>query len=148
MSAPSTETAGSRTNWVDVGAEREFPRGEFKIIELGGRSIGVLNATNDRWYAVRNICPHRRAPVCFGSVSGTYVPSEPDVFVWGLEGRVLRCPWHSYEYDVETGRPLFMDVKERLIRYEVLVVDGRVHVSSRAIKSTDDDGPLLQEETK
>jgi nitrite reductase/ring-hydroxylating ferredoxin subunit len=146
MSAPSTKAEGSKTSWSDVGAAEEFPLGEFKIVEIRGKSIGVLNATNGRWYAVRNICPHRRAPVCFGSVSGTYLPSDPDVFEWGLDGQVLRCPWHSYEYDLDTGRPLFMNVKERLIRYEVLIEDGRVRVGTRAIKSADADGPLLQEQ--
>jgi nitrite reductase/ring-hydroxylating ferredoxin subunit len=135
MSA-SISDAQERSGWTDVGEPGDFVDGEFTILELNGGSVGVIRTNDQRWYAVRNVCPHRQAPICMGSVSGTYLPSEPGEFVWGMQDRVLRCPWHSYEFDIESGEPLFVPgIRERLVRYDVEVVDGRVRVSTRAKRS-------------
>ena len=42
-----------------------------------------------------------------------------------MEGRVLRCPWHQWEFDITTGRTLARP--ERRIRtYPVHISDGHV----------------------
>src|SRR5687768_15644000 len=43
----------------------ELPPGERKIVSANGRSIGVFNV-GGRYYALRNLCPHRAAPLCLG----------------------------------------------------------------------------------
>ena len=56
--------------------------------------------------AYRNRCPHQQGPVCTGPVSGTLVATADTDWrlAWVLEGRVLICPWHSMEFDLDSGR--------------------------------------------
>jgi nitrite reductase/ring-hydroxylating ferredoxin subunit len=87
------------------------------LVEIKGRSIGLIRA-GEKVYAVRNLCPHKRAPICKGTMSGTMMPSDPDTFVFGMEQQVLRCPWHGWEFNLETGQTLCPS-KSRLTLYPV-----------------------------
>ncbi len=109
-------------------AADELPPGARRIVEADGRSIGVFNVDGDL-FALRNICPHQGAALCLGTVRGTMIPSDPYEYVYGHEGRVLRCPWHGWEFDLETGEKLF-DVSERarVKTYPASVEAGRVGV--------------------
>jgi len=107
MAGTPEETGGRRTEAHEVGREDEFPLNSFRIFEIRGRSIGVAHTTSG-WYAIRNSCPHQKAPLCQGTIGGTMLPSGPDEKRYGLDGRVVRCPWHGWEYDLETGRSLFV----------------------------------------
>lgn len=98
----------------------ELPPGERRIVEVSGKSIGVFNIDGS-YHAIRNVCPHQMAPLCLGRLSGTTLPSEPGEFNYGLEGRVIRCPWHGWEFDVTTGRSVFNPHKMRVKHYEVTV---------------------------
>jgi nitrite reductase/ring-hydroxylating ferredoxin subunit len=67
-----------------------------------------------------NTCPHQGAPLCLGKLNGTYRPSPVHSFVPALEGRVLRCPWHGWEFDVVTGKGLY-DRTGRVATFPVIV---------------------------
>jgi nitrite reductase (NADH) small subunit len=112
---------------VEVGEVDEFPEGRFAIRKVNGQEIGVARV-GDRWYAARNVCPHQGAPVCLGQIGGTMLPSEPGKLVFGLSGQVVRCPWHRWEFDLETGRVLFTHERGRLRTYRVVVDGDRVLV--------------------
>ena len=45
----------------------EIPPGGRKIVEIGGRSIGVFNVDGE-FFALRNRCPHQGGPLCEGQV--------------------------------------------------------------------------------
>lgn len=46
------------------------------------------------------------------------MPSRPGTFVYGLEGRVLTCPWHHLEFDITTGATAFRtDVGRLMLRF-------------------------------
>jgi nitrite reductase/ring-hydroxylating ferredoxin subunit len=112
---------------VDVGPLEEIPEGKFRILDLAGRSIGVVR-NGETVHAVRNICPHRTAPICQGMISGTMMPSDPGELRFGLEGEVLQCPWHGWEFSLLTGEALFTGVRNRLRLYRTEIRDGRVFV--------------------
>jgi nitrite reductase (NADH) small subunit len=114
----------------DVGAESDFGSEDRKILDVGGWSVGVFRSAG-KFYAVQNLCPHSLAPICIGELGGTHLPSPPGQFIVGMEGRVLRCPWHGWEFDIETGEALFGIDRRRLQTYPTRVVDGRVIVSMR-----------------
>ena len=103
----------------------ELPPGERRIVDVGGRSIGVLNVDGE-YFAVRNTCPHQGGPLCRGTVGGTMLPSAPQEWIFGLEDRVIRCPWHGWEFELESGRSLFAADRVRVRVYTVTVEDGKV----------------------
>jgi len=103
-----------------VARVSELPPGGRRIVEVGGRSIGVFNV-GGKFYALRNVCPHQGAPLCQGSVQGTALESAPGEYIWGREGEILRCPWHGWEFDITTGRSVFNPHKTRVRSYEVTV---------------------------
>jgi nitrite reductase/ring-hydroxylating ferredoxin subunit len=110
-----------------VAKVEDIPPGGRKIVRVAGREVGVFNL-DGTYYALKNICPHQGARVCLGRIVGTTLPSEVYEFKYGLEGRILRCPWHEWEYDIATGESVF-DPKVRVITYPVEVVDGEIAVT-------------------
>lgn len=107
-----------------VCALAELPPGAARIVTVDGREIGLFNV-GGRVYAVRNSCPHRAAPLCLGRLSGTTLPSQPYEYVYGRQGLVLRCPWHGWEFDLETGEPL-VDHGLRARTYRVEIAAGQI----------------------
>jgi nitrite reductase (NADH) small subunit len=114
----------------DLGPVGDYAAGEITIREVDGRSVGIFNGP-DGFSAILNLCPHRAAPVCEGIVGGTMLPSAPGEFVPGLDGLVLRCPWHRWEYDLRTGESIGPVDKRNLTMYEVTVEDGRLWTELR-----------------
>jgi nitrite reductase (NADH) small subunit len=110
-----------------VGRVDEIPSGGRKIVRLEGREIGIFNLGGS-FYALRNSCPHQAARVCLGKLVGTALPSAVYEFEYGREGRILRCPWHEWEYDIATGEAVF-DPTVRIKTYPTEVSDGEVVVT-------------------
>ena len=73
---------------------QEIPPGSRKIVEVGGREIGVFNI-DGAFYAVRNRCPHQGGPVCEGYLTGFLKASVPGEYSYSRRGEILRCPWHG-----------------------------------------------------
>ena len=54
---------------VVVAPLHSFPSGERRIVEVGGRSIGVFRV-GESFYGIRNRCPHQGGPLCLGHLLG------------------------------------------------------------------------------
>src|SRR5689334_11548855 len=107
-----------------VGSVEDFPQG-VRLVTVGERSVGIVN-NGETLYAVLNVCPHELAPVCLGTVSGTVLPSGPAEPEFGLEGRILRCPWHGYEFDLgNDGKAAFTNFRGKLRMFPVSVEKGQ-----------------------
>lgn len=96
---------------VSAGPAAEIPDGDRRIIQAGDLSIGVFHHKGS-WVALHNHCQHRGGPVATGL----------------LEGDTLTCPWHGYQYDVNTGG-LLVDPSVKLETYPVTLRDGQVFVT-------------------
>jgi nitrite reductase/ring-hydroxylating ferredoxin subunit len=120
-----------------VGPVSEFPDGSHRVVDVGGRQIGVFNIRGT-FHALPNICPHQTGPVCEAKqVVGTLLATERTDWdpEWVKDGEVLVCPWHGLEYHIPTGQCLaFPNIKLR--RYDVSVEDDQVviHLRSKASK--------------
>ena len=95
-----------------VAQAEEIPPGGRKLVRVGAAEVGLFNV-GGVLRAYRNACPHAGAPVCAGRVSGTSMPSAVYEYVYGLEGCILRCPWHGWEFDLRSGRHI-VDPRNRL----------------------------------
>jgi nitrite reductase/ring-hydroxylating ferredoxin subunit len=98
-------------------AAADLAPGEKRIVEdpETGVSIGVFNVGGE-FYALKNVCPHLGAPLCQGSIHATHRPGVVFEFKADLAGRVLRCPWHGWEFDIVTGKALY-DARSRVASY-------------------------------
>ena len=110
-----------------VARVEEIPPGGRKIVRIEGREVGVFNL-DGAFYALKNVCAHQGARVCLGKIGGTTLPSAVYEFRYGLEGRILRCPWHEWEYDITTGRSVF-NPEVRVVTYPVEVAGGEIAVT-------------------
>lgn len=107
---------------VIIGAASEIAVGERRIVEAEGLSIGVYNIGGE-FFAIKNKCPHAGAPLCQGHIQTTHRPSDVGEFDPGLEGRILRCPWHGWEFDIVTGQGLY-EVNARVATYATRVAEN------------------------
>jgi nitrite reductase (NADH) small subunit len=116
---------------VLVGRRSDFAAGARKIMSVGVREIGVLRH-DGRFYAYENRCVHRGGPVCEGRILGRVeAVLADDKTVLGerfseTETHLI-CPWHGYEYDLETGE-CAADHNLRLRRYEVVEEGDEIYV--------------------
>ena len=94
--------------------------GEVSIVEAEKRSIGIFNI-NGRFYALRNTCPHKGAPLCRGIITGLVVSDEPLQMQMTRDGEIVRCPWHGWEFDITSGRSVYNPHRMRVKTYDVAV---------------------------
>ena len=111
----------------------EIPPGSRKIVVpfRGRAGIGVFNV-NGNLYALRNICPHKRGPLCTGELTGRInADAPPSAYAAELavdgDGEVLRCPWHQWPFEIATGRCL-VDPGVRVKTYPVRVIGNDIIV--------------------
>ena len=65
----------------------EIPLGSIKEVQVGELAIALANV-GGTLYAINNTCLHRGGPLGQGVMNGA----------------VVTCPWHDWEYDVTTGK--------------------------------------------
>ena len=108
-----------------IGPVEDLRREGCRIVDVGGRPVGVISV-GDEFYAIHDRCPHMGASMCAGSLGGTFLSSAPHELVYGMDDRVIRCPWHGWEFDLETGRSLLEPQRVGLKTYRVTQEDGQV----------------------
>ncbi len=108
----------------------DLPPGTATTVDAFGTTIAVFNV-DGTVYAIDNRCPHQQGPLCRGRVGGTLLPSDPYEYRYGLDGQVVTCPWHKWQFDLTNGRAIF-DPEVRVPTYEAVVQAGEVVISPAA----------------
>lgn len=98
------------TEEVVVAKLDEVPPGSAKVVEAAGKTLAVFNVDGEI-YAIDNTCLHRGGPLGEGI----------------LEGKVVTCPWHGWEYDVTTGQNT-LNPSLKVETYRVSVKDGEIRI--------------------
>lgn len=113
-----------------VCSVQELPPGKMRLVPVGKFGVGVYNIDGE-FYAIANYCSHEGAPLCTGYVGGTnvYDPNSPGRVAFVKGGRIVRCPWHQWEFDISTGQTL-ADPGRRIRTYHVDVTAGEVFVTA------------------
>ena len=73
--------------FVSVAKVSDIQPGQSKTVYVDGKSIAVFNV-DGAFYAIDDTCLHRGGPLGEGE----------------LEGSVVTCPWHGWQYDVTSGK--------------------------------------------
>ena len=117
---------------VVIGRVSEFPECGRQVVAVDDAEIGVFRV-GGRFTAFENVCPHLGGPVCQGKVIARVREVIADDktslgLAFSKDHTNVACPWHGYEFDVETGRhqgnPHF-----RLRPVKIDVVDGSLVVT-------------------
>jgi nitrite reductase (NADH) small subunit len=75
--------------FVKIAGVSELPAGGGTVKEINGQAIALFNLAGT-YYAIDNTCVHRGGPLGEGE----------------LDGDIVTCPWHAWQYSVKTGKSL------------------------------------------
>ncbi len=111
--------SGDRTNeqlgepqpakvWTDVGSESDFEEGSSSELVVEGNIVALFKVENVL-YAMDGVCPHQGGPLGKGE----------------LNGCILTCPWHGWQFDVQDGQSQ-LSPGVRHPCFDVKVESGRV----------------------
>jgi nitrite reductase (NADH) small subunit len=105
----------------------DVPRGAMRCFRLANNVPVLVSRTDDdRFFSVRSTCPHQRANLSQGYLSGTNLPSDVGVYEYGRHQEIARCPWHGWEFDLRSGRSLHDPDGQRVKAYTVVVEGDQV----------------------
>ncbi len=89
----------------------ELAPGQMKWVAIEGNRLVLANVDGD-FFALRDVCGHRSAPLSRGK----------------LQGFLIECPLHFAQFDVRTGELVEGPVSAAVPVYEVRVEGGTVYV--------------------
>ena len=115
-----------------VATVDEIPPGARKIVNIGGRSVGVFNIGGE-YFALLNRCPHQGGALCEGRLWGVLTASVPGSFEYSKSREILTCPWHGWEFEVRTGRSWCDPIHLRVRTYDVRVETYPVSVEGAQV---------------
>lgn len=106
-----------------VARVEDIPDGGRVIVDVEGRSVGVFNVEG-RFFAMLNRCPHKGAELCKGDVIDEVASERPGDVRLERGRKFLTCPWHGWEYDIETGQSWYQPHHGRARAFAAAVEDG------------------------
>ena len=98
------------STFVKACAVADVQPGTGKTITVEGKELALFNV-DGTFYAVDNECPHRGGPLGEGE----------------LEGCVVTCPWHAWQFDLSTGESITDDMS--VVRHETRIEGDDVLVA-------------------
>lgn len=102
----------SEKTFVAVIRLEDVPAGSKKVVQVNGNEI-LLCHTNDRVFAVRNLCSHAYEALDCGRMRNGWIS----------------CPVHGARFDLETGVPMNPPASMPIDIFEVRIVDGSIEVA-------------------
>ncbi len=99
-----------------------------KAVVVNGKAIVLVKSKNGEVFALRDVCPHKGPCLSLGMIDENCSSSSVGEYIFEKDKEVLRCPWHSWEFDIRTGRSIFNPDKVRVKTYEVNIDNGLVYI--------------------
>jgi nitrite reductase (NADH) small subunit len=98
-------------NYVKVASVSQVAPGTGIVASVSDKEVAVFNV-DGTFYAIDNVCKHRGGPLGEGE----------------LDGDIVTCPWHAWQYNVKTG---VCSTKDGITmdRYEVRVVNEDIEIA-------------------
>ena len=110
-----------------VGVDDLAP-GQMKAVEIGGVSVVVVRKSDGTYRALRNRCAHQGAALSDGRVEPLVEGASLGDYRYSKDREVIRCPFHHFEFDVDTGESPADPRRLRVRAYDCKVQSGRVYV--------------------
>ena len=102
--------------FIKIASKSEIGNGRGKVVDIKGKEIAVLN-DNGKFFAIENTCAHMQGPLGEGA----------------CENGKVTCPWHSWTYDLKTGKNTF-NQNIKLNVYETKVQGNDILVNTEPKK--------------
>jgi toluene monooxygenase system ferredoxin subunit len=97
--------------WIPIATLRDLWEGDMTDVQVRDKLILIVHLEGGDIRAYQGYCPHQRTALADGK----------------LDGHILTCAGHSWQFDVSTGEGV--NPKDcRLSRYEVKVEDAKISV--------------------
>lgn len=101
--------------------------GSRVVGEINEREIAVFNIENEL-FAISNYCIHQGGPLCEGQLTGqTKIAEDGWDLVYEDEGQIIQCPWHTWKFNVKTGKNIDDD-RLGVPTYDVEIDGGDVFI--------------------
>lgn len=97
--------------FIKVAEKGELPPGSGKVVTVQDKTLALFNIDGN-FYAIDNTCLHRGGPLGEGE----------------LEGSIVTCPWHGWQFDVKSGA-CETNPSARVRTYEVKLEGSAVMVA-------------------
>ena len=97
----------SVTTTITVCKLADLPEGEMRLLEAGGRKIGVFHCVGGELFAIEDRCSHDDGPLAEGEFDAGSCTVE--------------CPRHGSLFDIRTGKPKTLPAYRPVETYEVRV---------------------------
>ncbi|CAN5320658.1 non-heme iron oxygenase ferredoxin subunit [soil metagenome] len=106
----------------------ELLPGGLRSFKAGGRRLAVACLDDGSYKAVANTCPHEMASLANGRVEKMWVSDGVGHIRAAEEKCVIICPWHNFEFDLETGRSPCEPDRLRIATYRAELEEDEVVV--------------------
>ncbi|HTV59701.1 MAG TPA: Rieske 2Fe-2S domain-containing protein [Verrucomicrobiae bacterium] len=98
--------------FVRAARVEEIPAGEIREVRVGEKAVALAH-TSGGFCAISGECLHRGGPLGEGSLDGT----------------VVTCPWHGWQFDVTTGKSC-LNASEGVATYPTEIRGDEVFVDA------------------
>jgi nitrite reductase/ring-hydroxylating ferredoxin subunit len=98
--------------FITVARLSDVPPGAVVAVRAGDHWYALANV-DGTIHALDNNCPHNGGPLARGT----------------LAGRELECPWHSWRWDVTSGRNCWPGAGWRVPRIPLRVVGDQIQLA-------------------
>lgn len=72
--------------FVKAASTGQIAPGTIEEVQANGKAVALANV-GGQFYAISNTCLHRGGPLGQGV----------------MDGKIVTCPWHGWQFDVTTG---------------------------------------------
>ena len=72
--------------FVQAAKTSDIPAGKIREVQVGDKPVALANVAG-KFCAINGMCLHQAGPLGEGE----------------LDGQIVTCPWHGWQFDVTTG---------------------------------------------
>lgn len=72
--------------FVQAAKTSDVPAGKIREVQVGDKPVALANVSG-KFCAINGMCLHQAGPLGEGE----------------LDGQIVTCPWHGWQFDVTTG---------------------------------------------
>ncbi|MFQ5864339.1 MAG: Rieske (2Fe-2S) protein [bacterium] len=102
----------TKNRFIRVADTSQIKVDEHKVIFFQNKEVVIFNEKGE-FYALENLCPHRRAPLSAGTISNG----------------VIICPGHGARFDIQTGQGLEGPYRSHVRTYQLKVEGNHIKIA-------------------